>query len=256
MTGAKRNLRHTKNNSGQILLIAAFIMASLLLSTQLYILEVGKITVESTVDSAGDFVLAVKTGSRHVVIGSLANVSNGGPNNVLTSNLDRWRVVIGNQYRLGKTVLDYTLLETAPYSAGLWINWTANGIGTSSAYVDFVHKLSDQEINVNYPYSINATTTALVESSYRIVGGDTKQVNATITLLTEEGPALAEQVTVYYELSGIWLIPSNYTIMDYGNGTYLASFIVDIPSETVQVSAHVVDQRGIRVQTNATSTQA
>jgi hypothetical protein len=67
---------------------------------------------------------------------------------------------------------------------------------------------------------------------------------------------LAEQVTVYYELSGIWLIPSNYTIMDYGNGTYLASFIVDIPSETVQVSAHVVDQRGIRVQTNATSTQA
>jgi hypothetical protein len=44
--------------------------------------------------------------------------------------------------------------------------------------------------------------------------------------------------------------------MDYGNGTYTALFTADIPSATVEVSGQVVDQRGIFVQANATSTSA
>jgi hypothetical protein len=247
-----------RRNSGQILLIAALIMASLLLSAQLYILDVGKITGEVESDSLTDFVLALKLGSRHVVIGSLANISNGGQSSILGSNLLKWSSLISEQYPFGRSTLNYALRETAPYSSGAWIDWTTNGIGVSSACVDFTYKLSDREISVNQTYVMNITTTVLIESTYRIVSGDTKQVNVTINLLNEAQPALAEQVTIYYKVSNSWLIPNatnSYEIIDYGNGRYTASFNADIPSQGVEVSAHVVDKRKIYVLANATSTQ-
>jgi len=248
-----------KRNSGQVLLIAAFIMAFLLLSAEFYIFEVGKLTSEVGSNSLGDFVLAVRLGSRHVVVGSLANISNGGPNSVLGGNLLRWSSIIGRQYQFGKNVLNYTLEETAPYSSGVWIYWGTNGYGVSSAYVNFTHRLLGREVNFNQSYFVNVTTTLLIESTYQKVQGNEKQINVTINLLNEAEPALAKQVTVYYKVLDSWLIPdetnNNYAILDYGNGTYLASFIANIPAQTVEISAHVTDQRDIYVQANATSTQ-
>ena len=252
MRKEKENMRTSRRNSGQILLIAAFIMASLLLSAQLYVLEVGKISTETETDSVNDFILAVDMGSKHVVVGSLANISDGGPNSILESNLEKWSLIIGRQYRFGKNVLNYTLRESSPYSSGVWISWSTNGFGTSSAYVNFTYTLKDREVDVVHPYLINVTSSILIEGSYRTISGDTKQVNVTIDVLNEGQPALAKQISVYYKLSDSWLTPSNYTIMDYGNGTYIASFTADIPSATVEVSARVVDQRGIFVQANAT----
>lgn len=233
-------------------------MASLLLSTQLYILDVGKITTETESDSLTDFVLALKLGSRHVVVGSLANISNGGQTSILESNLLRWSSIISAQYLYGRSTLNYALREIAPYASGIRIDWTTDGIGVSSAYVDFTYRLSDREANVNQTYVMNITTMVLIESTYRIVSGDTKQVNVTINLLNEAQPALAEQVIIYYKVPNSWLIPdatNNYEVIDYGNGTYRASFNADIPSQSVEVSAHVADKREIYVQANATSTQ-
>jgi len=247
-----------KRNSGQILLIAAFIMASLLLSTQLYILEVGRITSETESDSLNNFVSAIKQGSRHVVIGSLANISNGGQSSTLGSNLQRWSSVLSKQYQFGKSVLNYTLRETAPYSSGIWMYWGSNGYGVSSAYAIFTYKLSDREVDINQSYVMNITTAVLIESSYQAASGDVKQVNITFNLLIEGEPALAEQITIYYKVLDGWQIANatnNYTILDYGNGTYFASFLANIPSPNVEVSAHVADQREIYVQANATSTQ-
>ena len=249
-----------KKNSGQVLLIAAFIMAFLLLSAGLYIFEVGKIMGEVESNSLNDFVLAVKLGSRHVVVGSLANVSNGGSNSVLKWNLQNWSSFIDKQYQFGKSVLNYTLEETAPYSSGIWIDWGTDGFGVSSAYANLTYKLLGREANLNQSYFINITTTLLVESTYQVGVGDEKQVNVTINLLNEGKPALAKQITIYYkDQLNNWLIPdetnNNYTISDYGNGTYLASFVASIPSPNVEVSAHVFDQREIYVQANETSTQ-
>ena len=252
------NKMQQKKNSGQILLIAAFIIASLLLSAQLYILEVGKITTEEESYSLSDFVLAMKLGSRHVVIGSLANMSNGWQTSTLAFNLEKWSSLISEQYPLGRNALNHTLRETTPYSSGIWMNWGADGAGVSSAYVDFTYKLSDREVNINQSYVMNITTTVSVESTYRTISGDTKQVNVTVNLLNEAQPALAKQVTIYYKVSNSWLIPNatnNYEVTDYGNGTYIASFNAYIPSQSVEVSAHVVDRREIYVQANATSTQ-
>ncbi len=252
------NTKSQKGNSGQILLIAAFIMAFLLLSAELYVLEVGKTISEVTPNSLNDFILSVELGSRHVVIGSLANISNGGSSSVLGSNIQKWSTFIGEQYQFGKSVLNHILEEATGYSSGVWIDWGSNGTGVSSACANFTHKLLEREGKVNQFYFINITTTLLVESTYQERLGDEKQVNVTISLSNEGKPGLAKQITVFYRVLDDWLIPdetSNYAILDYGNGTYVASFVANIPSLNPEVSIYVVDQREIHVQANATSTQ-
>ncbi|MGD8506841.1 MAG: hypothetical protein PVF15_09300 [Candidatus Bathyarchaeota archaeon] len=249
-----------KETSGQVLLIAAFIMALLLLSAELYIFDVGRIMVEVESDSLNDFVLAVRLGSRHVVVGSLANISNGGSSSVLEWNLQNWTSLIDEQYQFGKSVLNYTLREAAPYSSGIWIDWGTTGSGVSSVSVNLAYKLLGREVNLNQSYSLNVTTTLLIESTYRQAQGDDKEINVTINVLNDEKPALAKQITVYYkDQLNNWVIPdtanNNYTIIDLGNSTYLASFIANIPAQDVEISTHVLDQRAIYVQASATSTE-
>lgn len=245
-------------NSGQILLIAAFIMASLLVSAQLYILEVGKTSGEVESDSLSDFISSIQFGSRNVVIGSLANVSNGGLSNTFELNLREWAAFIANQYLYGKSILYYTLRDTAPYSSGIWLDWSLNGYGASSACVNFTHRLSGLEASVDHSYLTNITTTLLIASTNRRLSENAMQVNVTINVLNEAEPALAKRITLYYRVSNSWLIPdmaNNYTLLDYGNGTYLASFVATFPTESVEVSAHIVDYRDICVQANTTSTE-
>jgi hypothetical protein len=244
-------------NSGQILLVAAFIMASLLLSAQLYILEVGKISGDINSEALNDFMLNVKLGSRHVVTGSLANMSNGGAGSILEQNLQEWAEFIGSQYLRGKNTLNFTLEETLPYSSGTWLSWGVNGSGVSSAYADFVHSLDGREANVNLAYSVNVTTALLIASVNEGLNETARQVNVTISVLNEGYPALAEQITVYYRVSGAWLNPdsaSGYRLQDYGNGTYVASFTAIAPLID-EVSVCAIDCRGIYVQANATSTE-
>jgi len=247
-----------KRNSGQILLIATFIMASLLLSSQMYIFEVGKNTTETELNSLENFVLAVKLGSKHIVIGSLANASNGGQTGSFSLNLQKWSSLISNQFQFGKSSLYHTLCETAPYSSGFWMYQGANGYGVSSAYANFTYRLSDWEVTINQVYFVNITTAVIIESTFQTISGNEKQINITVNVLNEMGPALAKQIKLYYERSGAWLIideTNNYTILDYGTGTYLVSFVADIPSSSVEVSAQVIDQREIYAQANVTSTQ-
>lgn len=244
-------------NSGQILLIAAFIMASLLLSAQLYILEAGKISGDMNADALNDLMLNVKLGSRHVVTGSLANISNGGANDILQQNLLEWAEFIGNQYLLGKNNIAFTLEETPPYSSGIWLSWGTNGYGISSAYADLVHSLAGRETNADLTYSVNVTTSLLIASVNQGLNETARQVDVTINILNEAHPALAEQITVYYRVSNAWLVPgsaNDYRLQDYGNGTYVASFTA-IATLIDEVSVHATDCRGIFVQANATSTE-
>jgi len=247
-----------KRSSGQVLLIAAFIMAFLLLSAELYIFKVGEVISEVESNSLDDFVLMVRLGSRHVVIGSLANITNGGASAVLAENLRQWSAFVGKQHQLGKNVLNYTLREAAPYSSGVWIEWGTNGYGVSSAYVNFTYKLFGREVGLNQSYLINVTTTLLIDSTYQAIHGNEKEVNITINLSNEAEPALAKQIVIYYKSLGDWLVvnqTNNYVLYDYGNGTYLATFTASIPSQTVEVSTHVHDERDVYVQANTTSTK-
>ncbi|MFQ6068539.1 MAG: hypothetical protein ACE5KD_03245 [Candidatus Bathyarchaeia archaeon] len=241
--------------SGQILVLAVLLVSLVLLSTQLYIYEVGKSLQRIDPVRANDFVFTVKLGSRHVVIGSLANISVGGDNSILFSNLERWVSFLGGLYQFGKPVLNFLLRNMSPYTNGTYLSWGINAFGVSSAYVDFNFSLLDRQVNVSQSYIVNVTTSLMVEGVYQTLQGSVRQINVTCNVLNERVPALAENVTVLYENSGSWLRAdeqSSYSFTDYGNGTYLISFEADILGENVNVSAQVYDLRGIYVQANAT----
>ncbi|MGQ9460115.1 MAG: hypothetical protein ACUVRA_02645 [Candidatus Bathyarchaeaceae archaeon] len=247
-----------RNCSGQVLLVGVLIIALLLLSTQLYVYDLGKAVEEGKQNSFSDFILAVRLGSKRVIVGSLANVSQGGTSQTLEINLKRWSSFVGMLYQSGKCILNFTFRETAPYSSGVWISWGTNGLGVSGAYADFTLQLLDRGIDVNLEYGINVTTTLLIQGTYKEIGGNSKQVNVTCNILNEGEPALAENIALYYKNLDEWLTPgspNNYTIVDYGNGTYFMSFVADIYSSTVEVSVHALDRRGVSVQANITCTE-
>jgi len=237
--------------------IAVLVVSLVLLSTQLYIYEVGRSLEDTESLRVNDFVLAVKLGSKHVVTSALANVSVGGSSSILSENLKRWASFTAGLYQFGKPVLNFTLRNTSPYSNGTRLSWGTNGFGISSVYVTFNFSLSDRQANIQLPYSENVTTSLVVESVYRTLQGALKQINVTCKVLNEGNPALAENVTVLYEKSGSWLRAdeqSSYSFTDYGNGTYLISFQETYsPSENINVSAQIYDLREIYVKANTTS---
>jgi hypothetical protein len=253
---AREKMRQ-KGKSGQILLIAAFIMASLLLSAQLYILDVRRSTGEVKMNSLDGFVLNVKQGSTHVVVGSLANISNGGSEDILDLNLREWASFLGTQYLHGKSVLKYTLQESLPYSSGIWLSWGASGIGISSAYVNFTHEVSGFREEIQQSYFTNITTSLVISSTNHMLNETAREVTIAIDVYNEAAPALAQQVTVYYGVSNDWALPdesNEFSLHSYGNGTYTASFVAVLPTVD-EVSTHVIDQRGIFVLANVTSTE-
>jgi len=243
--------------SGQILVIAILVVSLVLLSTQLYIYEVSRSLEGDKAIHVTDFVLAIRLGSNNVVTGSLVNISTGGDSSILSANLEGWASFVGGLYQFGKPVLNFMLRNAAPYINGTQISWGTNGFGVSGVYVDVNFSLADGQVNIQLPYALNVTTSLVVEGVYRTLTGFTKQINITCNLFNEENPALAQNMTIFYESSSSWLRAdeqSNYSFVDYGNGTYWTSFEAEVLEESVNMSAQVYDLRGIYVQANTACT--
>mgnify|MGYP000642665884 CR=1 FL=1 len=221
----------SRNNSGQVLLIAALAIALIISSLMLYVYETSQ-SVSSADRSLGlnGFIRNVKMGSRNLVIGSLANISSGGENKTLRINLQRWRSFVESHYYAGKCSLSYELCEDSPYSSGLWMYWGTEGLGVSSAEVDFSLSLSDKSGGADVAYSINITTHIEISAVSKWIL-ESHVVNVTIHLFNEGSPALCRNITIYYKTSfnGIWRDAStsnDYLLKDYGNGTYIARFTI------------------------------
>ena len=131
----KRNLKH--NSSGQVIIITALLVASLLLSTAIYVFETEKEV--PTADTGEENVFpAYQQSIRNTLISALANVTNGGNPSVLTDDLNELNAAITNDSYQAMLQMNYTPLNVAPYQNGIWISWGADGQGVSSAYVSFV----------------------------------------------------------------------------------------------------------------------
>jgi len=77
-----------RNNSGQVLLIAALAIALIISSLTLYVYETRQSIISADRSSRlNDFIRNVKIGSRNLIIGSLANISNEETNETLRINL-------------------------------------------------------------------------------------------------------------------------------------------------------------------------
>jgi hypothetical protein len=197
----------------------------------------------------------MKQNTKNAVISSLANVSNGGETAVLTTNLNEFSRVLRNLTQFGICQLDFAVLNDSMYDSGVWLSWDVSDTGVSSAYANFTLKVYGAAANTTMNYDVNITTTVTVNGYFNRLEGDEKLVNLTLRVYNEGDPALARNVTIFYESLGSWTPVSssnNLSILDYGNGTYTATFTVDVPSDSLPVSVHVNDLRDIFVQANTT----
>ena len=239
---------------GQVLVLAALTLSLAILSTQAYIYRRSRTEASADWSALSDYVLSIEQGSRHVVVASLINISQGGAASNLGGNLDRWETFVSGDYQFGRCDLNATPASQPPYSGGIWLNWGTNGRGVSSASADFTLNISGRGAEVDWSFTQNITTTAVISGSYTRGLGNIKQVTVLLNLLNEGAPALAGRVTLAYLSGGTWRDPAelgSYSRQDFGNGTYRYSFTDAIPGNQVQVRVQVHDRRGIYVQAEA-----
>lgn len=249
--------KHTKARSGQMVVVSALAIALIITSTAMYIYELNGNSIKSNSPMINYFLQFIRIGSKHAVISALANITNGGPNETLTLNLNRWKNTVEKQYVLGTFTLNFHLKNEIPYNSGVYINWGNSGTGISEAYVEFSLNVSGKEVEAYVPYSVNVSARLTIEGSIREISPGVKQVIVRYALFNEGQPALAKNITTYYRESAEWLIPdsdNNYSVVDYGNGTYCAIFYVETYTSSISVSSRVFDKRDILVVANTTCT--
>ncbi len=249
----KRNLKH--NSSGQVIIITALLVASLLLSTAIYVFETEKEV--PTVDTGENNVYpAYQQSTINTLISALANVTNGGNPSVLTADLNELTRAITSDSYQAMLQMDFTPLNVDPYQNGIWISWGTDGKGVSSAYVSFVFGSSSSSTSSNLEYDVNVTSEVDLSGNYQL-NGNLTQVNLTVNVLNEGKPALAQNFTFYFEnATDGWVKVGSPSITDFGNGTYSVSFTTetDQSSDPLLVSMLCQDQRGISVGANVTCT--
>jgi len=252
----KRNLK--QNSSGQVIIITALLVASLLLSTSIYIIETEK-EVPTVGTDEKNILPSYKQSTINTMISALANVTNGGDPSVLTTDLNELNAAINSDSYQAMLQMDYTPLDVAPYQNGIWISWGANGQGISSAYVSFVFNSSGSSTTSDSAYNVNVTSAVDLSGNYFQLNSNLTQVNLTVNVLNEAAPALAQNFTFYFEYYGSlltinWVQVDSPSITDFGNGTYTISFTTqtDPSNDPLLVSMLCQDQRGICVGANVT----
>jgi len=245
-----------RGRSGQILAVSALVIALIITSTAAYIYELSGNIGDADAHMLNDFILSIELGSKHVVTGALANITKGGENQMLETNLAAWSAIVERQYLFGTFMLNYTLYAVAPYVSGLYVNWGNNGSGVSEAYADFQLNGSGKSVEMRFPFYVNVSSRLFTEGFITEIAPSNKQVTIDCRFFNDGQPALAENMKFYYRESAQWIEASNnLVITDYGNGTYRATFTLETSLTSVDVSARFFDWRNILVQANATCSE-
>ena len=208
------------------------------------------------------YIFATKLGLKNTAISSLANVSNGGAEQILGTNLNTYASFMGNQSHFGKCSIQSNVSESSPYQSGIWQSWGTDGTGISSAYANFTLSFAKTESQIQLEHETNITTRLNLEGTYSLLSGTQKQVNITCKVFNEDEPALASSIDLYYDYDGNtqtqdWVAVGSSTLTDFGNGTYAIGFVASTQTRTspMHVSAQVADTRSVLVVANVTCTQ-
>lgn len=253
----KRSFIH--DNSGQVLIITGLLVALIMLSTALYVIEGEKNT--PIVVLRDDDISAYKLNARNAVIASLANVTNGGDVEVLGANLNVLASALTAHSYQAMLKIEATPLTATPYINGVWLFWGDNGQGVSSAYATFSFERKEVTATSRLDYAVNVTSTVMVAGVYTRLEDNFAQVNLTVSLANEGKPAIAQDLAVYYELDGSlvteeWILVASPEISTIGNGLYTLSFVAQTqgPNDPVLASVRCIDQRGITIKANIACT--
>jgi len=247
-----RDLRN--NESGQVIVITALLVALVLLSTAVFVLGTEKNVPSDFADTNNAFT-AYKQATRNTLISALDRVTSGGNSDVLSTDLNELGSVIASDSYQSIIQTNFIPLNQAPYQNGIEISWGTTGQGISSGYVTLQVNSTGASSTSTMECTVNVTTAINLSGSYHQVDGNTTEVDLTLNLQNEGAPALAQAITFYLQdSSGTWVKADSSGINDYGNGTYTASFITQFSMVRVPINVSAVcqDQRGITVIANST----
>lgn len=244
-----------RGNLGQALVITALVVSLLIISTFYCVYDVMKARPESSQLFLNDYVLMVKLGSAHTLISSLANTTNRGNSQILTANLEAWSKKLKEECPYGYCLLNAQPRSISPYISGFYILWGENGFGISSCYVTFNLTIYGRNLQASFEYSINITTSMTIHGFYSIGEGNSKHIKVICKVFNEGIPALAQSFDLYYQNDSSWIQVQNYSLTNYGNGTYRITFNAYTPTTPVRISVKAYDMREIYVQANATCSE-
>ncbi len=249
-----------RNCSGQVIIVSALLIALLLLSTAVYVIETEKDT--PAVHAQNSNLAAYLQCAKNTLISALANITHGGTPDTLAADLATLQSILSAHSYDSQLQMLANPNETAPYVGGIWLAWSNDGTGVSSAQVSFVFSTSNAQSTSQLETNINVTSKIFVSGTYTHMQGTSKAVTLTINVLNEGKPALAQDFTVYVEADGSappedWLPVASLSVTDFGNGTYVASFTAETAqrNDPVLVSVCCTDRRGILIVANATCTE-
>ena len=94
-----------------------------------------------------------------------------------------------------------------------------------------------------------------IHGFYNIGEENLKHVEVICKIFNEGTPALAQGFELYYQNSSSWIQVQNYSLTNYGNGTYRITFNAYTSTTPVRVSVKAYDTRQIYVQANATCSE-
>lgn len=239
-----------------MIVITALMVAMVLLSTAIFVIEAEKDVPTVGVDTS-NVLSAYQQATRETLISVLSNVTNGGNPGVLTADLNELESVIVSKSYQSILEMSFTPLNELPYQNGILISWGTTGQGISSASITLGVNSSGTSLTSNLSSEVNITSEVDLVGSYLQLASNLTQVNLNVNVLNEGGPALAQNLAFFFDnATEGWAEVYSPTICDFGNGTYTASFT----TETSQwagpflVSVRCEDQRGILIVANATCT--
>jgi len=251
-----KNRGFRNNNSGQVIVVTALMVALVLLSSAIFVIGTEK-DVPTATNSANSFFSAYQQAARNTLISALANLTNSGNTGVLAADFSQLESAIAANSYQSILQMNFVPLNEAPYQNGFYVSWGTNGQGISSACVTCEINSTGTDSTSNLETTIEATSQVDLSGTYIQLDNNSMQINLTISLSNDGLPALAETISLNSENANrAWISVLPPSITDFGNGTYTTSFTeqTDQLFFPLQVSAVCQDQRGIVTMANTTCT--
>jgi hypothetical protein len=188
------------------------------------------------------------------MISALANKTDGGSSAILWNDLSLLKSVTTAQSYKDILRVDFNTLNDTNYQNGLWTSWGTLGTGVSSAYATFSFISSGQSSSSTLTWYQNITSELHETGSFQQVNATFKQVNLSLNIKNENKLALAQSFIFSYQNGTNWNNAISPTIIDHGDGSYLATFYAESPTivTPLNVSVKSIDTRGITIGANIT----
>jgi hypothetical protein len=241
------------DTKGQVIVITALLIALIILATQVYVTQ---LILQAPIVEQNQYDLypSYQQNLKSAILSALANITNNGVTQVLAEDMAKLNPVYSSRIYQQFFQVDFTLSSNAPYQNGLWIDNGQLNHAIVAAQVSYGINSTESTKTSIAQGSVSIISEAYLSGRISQINENEKQANLTLRIINEGIPALASNISCFYQGETGWVQAEPLSIFDFGNGTSTIGFIAQSSQSSSQlnVSTNVLDQRGITMRVNAT----